>query len=284
MVISQANRPLLHPQTSDVLMSSGLAIPQIGLGLWQVKDQTQFNAAFTSAIAAGYRHFDTAQIYHNEQMLGAAWTASSLQRKDLFITTKISVTQFAPFATRPSFHRSLDKLQTDYVDLLLLHFPVPILRRSAWNALQTIYHEGGARSIGVSNYTIKHLEALKKYGSVVPVVNQVELHVFLQQPELIDYCSANNIIVEAYSPLAHGRRMDNAVVAGIAIKHEKTVAQVMLRWCIEQGCVVIPKSVNPNRIKENIDLFDFSLDAEDISNLTALNENLRTCWDPTRIP
>ena len=281
MAVLQAAKAI---KTPSIELNSGVTIPQIGLGLWQVKDQAQFTAGFTAALIAGYRHFDTAQIYHNEQMLGAAWKASGVSRTDVFITTKISVTQFAPFTVRPSFKHSLEKLQTDYVDLLLLHFPVPVLRRSAWKTLEKIYHEGGARSIGVSNYTIKHLEALKKYASITPAVNQVELHVFLQQPELIAYCQANNIAVEAYSPLAHGRRMDNEIIASVAKKHGKSFAQIMLRWCIEQGCIVIPKSVNPNRIIENIAILDFKLDAEDAARLAALNENLRTCWDPTRIP
>ncbi len=259
-------------------------IPQIGLGLWQVKDEAEFKAAFTSAIAAGYRHFDTAQIYGNEPMLGRAWKSSNLKREDLFITTKISVENFGSKRTIKSFDKSLENLQTEYVDLLLLHFPVSLLRKSSWLALEQIQKLGKARSIGVSNYTIRHLEELKKYANIIPAVNQVELHVFLQQPELIDYCRDNGIVVEAYSPLAHAKDMDEAIISDIANKHGKTYAQIMLRWCIERGLVVLPKSVTPSRINENIDIFDFALDDDDMQKLTSLDRDMRTCWNPTLVP
>lgn len=183
-----------------------------------------------------------------------------------------------------AFQSSLKKLQTDYVDLLLLHFPVPILRKKTWRALEEIHTAGGAKSIGVSNYTIRHLEEMKGYAQVMPAVNQVELHVFLQQPELIQYCQKNNIIVEAYSPLAHAKAMSNEAIATVAAKHKKTYAQIMLRWCVEQSLVVLPKSVNPSRIQENFKIFDFTLDGDDMQVLTKQNQNLRTCWSPVHVP
>jgi diketogulonate reductase-like aldo/keto reductase len=259
-------------------------IPQIGLGLWQVKDQAQFDDAFTAALKAGYRHFDSAQEYHNEQMLGLAWKASGLKREELFITTKISVKNFRPSKVHSSFEESLTKLQTSYVDLLLLHFPVTILRKNAWKALEEIQTKGGAHSIGVSNYTIRHLEEMQHYAKVKPVVNQVELHIFLQQPELVTYCKENNILVEAYSPLAHAKAMDNPVVRSIAEKHKKTYAQIMLRWLLQQDVVVLPKSVTPSRIKENIDIFDFRLDSNDLRELAEQDQDLRTCWSPVHVP
>ena len=215
-------------KVKDLKMNDGNAIPQIGLGLWQVRDQAEFNTAFNSAVEYGYRHFDTAQAYNNEVYLGEAWRKADLKRNDLFITTKIKVQNFGQRHLRKSFDQSLVDLQMDYVDLLLLHFPVTILRKKAWLALEQIRKDGLAKSIGVSNYTIRHLEDIKNYSGIVPAINQVELHVFLQQPELIKYCQDNKIIIEAYSPLAHGRDMDNQVITDIAQKHSKSYAQIML--------------------------------------------------------
>lgn len=267
-----------------VKLNDSFSVPQIGLGLWQVKDVDEFNTAFNSAILAGYRHFDSAQIYRNEHMLGDAWQKSGIARDELFITTKISVENFGAKHTVTSFNTSLEKLKTNYVDLLLLHFPVTIVRKKSWLALEKLQAEGKVRSIGVSNYTVRHLKEMKEYANVVPAVNQVELHVFLQQPELIEYCQAKGIIIEAYSPLAHAKDMNNQTIKDIASKHNKTYAQIMLRWCIEHNLVVLPKSVTPSRIDENINIFDFTLDHDDLKKLTQLNKNLRTCWDPTLVP
>jgi diketogulonate reductase-like aldo/keto reductase len=256
-------------------------IPQIGLGLWQVQDKAAFQAAFQAAIAAGYRHFDSAQAYGNEQYLGGAIKHSAVARNKLFITTKIAAQHFGYNRTHRTFSQSLAKLQTDYVDLLLLHFPVPFLRQKSWRALEEIQQAGGAKHIGVSNYTIRHLEAMKRYAAVMPAVNQVEQHVFLQEPALTDYCRDNNIVVEAYSPLAHAQDMDDGTIRALATKYGKSYAQIMLRWCIQHDFVVLPKSVTPSRIQENIGIFDFTLDAEDLQRLAARNRNLRTCG-PTR--
>lgn len=259
-------------------------IPQIGLGLWQVKDETEFSTAFKSAIKTGYTHFDTAQIYGNEGMLGKAIKASKVDREKLFITTKIHIANFAPNKVHESFEQSLKALQTDYVDLLLLHFPVTLRRKKAWLALEDLKTSGLVKSIGVSNYTIRHLEEMESYANEMPVVNQVELHVFLQQPELIKYCKSNKIQIEAYSPLAHANLMDNEVVKTVAEKHGKSYAQIMLRFLIEQDLVVIPKSVNPKRIEENFNVFDFSLDASDMKKLRSEDKNKRTCWSPVHVP
>lgn len=265
-------------------MNDGNEIPQVGLGLWQVTDDTRFRQAFEAAWRAGYRHFDSAQFYQNEGLLGDAWKQMGLSREELFITTKIKLSNFGAKRTAKSIDRSLQDLQTDYIDLLLLHFPVTRLRKSSWRALEEAKYSGKAKSIGVSNYTIKHLEEMKSYASVMPAVNQVEMHVFLQQPELQEYCWEEGIVLEAYSPLAHGKAMDDPVVADIAVKHKKSYAQIMLRWCVQKGLVVLPKSVTPERIKENIELFNFELDNEDMQKLATLNRDLRTCWDPTLVP
>jgi methylglyoxal/glyoxal reductase len=264
--------------------SDGHAIPQVGLGLWHNKDHSEFEAAFDAALKAGYRHFDSAQAYDNEQFLGEAWQRSGLKREELFLTTKIAVQHFGHQRAKRSFEASLKKLQTEHVDLLLLHFPVTLLRKRSWQALEEIQAAGGAKSIGVSNYMIRHLEEMKDYAKVMPVVNQVELHVFLQQPELVKYCHDNNIVVEAYSPLAHGTPMDNEAVTAIAKKHNKTYAQIMLRWLIEQDLVILPKSVTPSRIEQNIDIFDFQLDKEDLILLAKQDRDLRTCWSPVHVP
>jgi diketogulonate reductase-like aldo/keto reductase len=268
----------------NVTLTDGSSVPQIALGLWQVTNEEQFRTAFDAGITNGYRHFDSAQEYKNEAMLGRAWKASGKKRKALFITTKIAVTNFGYNKTKSSFATSLEKLQTEYVDLLLLHFPVTFLREKSWKALEEIQAAGGAKNIGVSNYTIRHLEQMQKYASVTPAVNQVELHVFLQQPELLQYCHDHNIVVEAYSPLAHAKSMDDPVINKMAAKYGKTYAQIMLRWCIDQGLVVLPKSVTPSRIQENINIFDFKLDAEDMAQLTGSDKNMRTCWSPVHVP
>jgi diketogulonate reductase-like aldo/keto reductase len=267
-----------------VELANGVQIPQFGLGTWKVTDQAEYETMFKAAVEAGYRHFDTAQIYGNEQMLGAAWQTAGLKREDIFITTKIFIQNFGPKKVKSTFADSLNKLSTDYTDLVLLHFPVTILRKKAWKALEELYESGQTKAIGVSNYTVKHLEEMKSYATVMPHVNQVELHVFLQQPELLKYCRENGIVVEAYSPLAHAKANDDPVITEIAQKHGKTYAQIMIRWCIEQGLVVIPKSVTPSRIQENAEVFDFNLTPEDLQAITDCDRDLRTCWSPVHVP
>jgi diketogulonate reductase-like aldo/keto reductase len=268
----------------NLKLSNGNTIPQIGLGLWQVTDEEQFVAAFKAAVKTGYRHFDSAQAYHNEDMLGRAWAASKLKREDIFITTKINISHFKPKKLRETFEQSLKDLQTDYVDLLLLHFPVTILRKNAWLALEDLQTSGLAKNIGVSNFTIRHLEELKGYANQMPVINQVEMHVFLQQPELVKYCQDNNIQIEAYSPLARAHIMDNETVTRLADKYKKSYAQVLLRFLVERGLIVLPKSVTPKRIEENFNIFDFSLDAKDMKDLAKEDLDKRFCWSPVHIP
>jgi diketogulonate reductase-like aldo/keto reductase len=267
-----------------VTLANNNTVPQIGLGLWQIKDQMQFQQAFEAAWSVGYRHFDTAQAYGNEQYLGEAWSATGATRDDVFITTKIWIKHFGVKHLKSSFDDSLASLQTDYVDLLLLHFPVTLRRKKAWLALERLHAEGKARTIGVSNYTIRHLEEMKKYASIMPVVNQVELHVFLQQPELVQYCKDHGIMIEAYSPLAHAKDMHNQTVSLLAQKYEKTYAQIMLRWLVQEGHVVLPKSGRPQRIRENYAIFDFEISTEDMELLRTQDRGLRTCWNPTHIP
>lgn len=265
-------------------LASNVSIPRVGLGTWQIKDENQCLETIKTALKYGYRHFDTAQLYGNEQYIGQALKDSGIDRSELFITTKIWLSNFLSSRLTASFNKSLDKLQTDYVDLLLLHFPVPKLRHSAWRKMEEIHDSGKAKTIGVSNYTIKHLERLLKDCRIRPAVNQVELHVFLQQPNLLKYCQSEGIVVEAYSPLAHSYGLNNPLLAKLAKKHSKSPAQIMLRWCIEVGTIPLPKSSTAARIAENIDIFDFKLDKADLDELVSLDSNHRTSWDPTRTP
>ncbi len=267
----------------DIKLSSNTTIPQLGFGTWMIKEEAECKNAIKAAIDAGYRHFDTAQIYENEQFVGQALAESGVSRKELFITTKIWNDNMYWDDIGLSFEESLRKLQTDYVDLLLLHFPVTELRRPAWHRMQDIYKSGKAKAIGVSNYTVEHLKELLKECQIKPAVNQVELHVFLQQPELVKYCEKNGIALEAYSPLAHGYDMKNETIASVAKKHGKSVAQIMIRWCLEKGFITIPKSTHVDRIQENIDVLGFELDKEDMDQIAKLDRDLRTCWDPTHI-
>lgn len=269
----------------EIKLNNGSKIPQVGLGTWQMRDQKECELAVATALELGYRHIDTAQVYKNEQFVGSAVAKSGLKRQEVFITTKIwNENQWAS-KLLPSLDESLHKLQTDYVDLLLLHWPVTGLRYGAWRKMEEALAQGQAKAIGVSNYTIRHLKGLLKRGSVKPVLNQVELHVFLQQPELLEFCKQHDIIVEAYSPLAHGTRLDDPVLNKLAQKYPtKTVPQIMLRWCLQNGLVPIPKSTHKERLEQNIALFDFELDAADMAAIKKLDRGLRTCGDPTFMP
>jgi diketogulonate reductase-like aldo/keto reductase len=263
----------------EIELIDGNSIPSIGLGLWKVKDKQQFRVMFEAAYQAGYRHFDDAEAYANEQLLGLGWKNLGLKRESLFITTKSLALHFNYKSTIDSFEESLKKLQTDHVDLLLVHFPGPTwLRRDKWRAIEDIKKAGKARSIGVSNYYVKHLNQLESYANEMPVVNQIEMHVFRQQLEIRQYCQKNNIQIEAYSPIAHAQIMDNPVIKQLADKYQKTYSQIMLRWCIDQQAIPLPKSVTPSRIQENIDIFDFKLDDKDLERLKALDINHKSLW------
>lgn len=268
-------------------LNNGVEIPQIGLGLWQNKNERECHDAVISAIASGYRHFDSAQIYDNEHFLGSAlsnaYSSHEVSREDIFITTKLwNDNQFFDDVI-PSFEDSLEKLQTDYVDMFLIHFPVTETRRPAWRRMEEIYTSGKAKSIGVSNYTIKHLQELLDECDIKPVVNQVEIHVYLQQQELRDFCAEHDIAVEAYSPLAHGHGLDNPTLSKIGDRYGKSSAQIMIKWCAQNNMIVLPKSISHQRITDNINIYDFELDEQDLQDIASLESDLRTCWDPTNV-
>jgi diketogulonate reductase-like aldo/keto reductase len=270
--------------SSRLPLSNGVEIPALGLGVYRSRPGDETRAAVEAALELGYRHVDTARVYGNEADVGAALAASGIPRDAVFLTTKLWNDDHGYDATLRACDASLRRLGVERVDLYLVHWPVPGLRRETWRAMERLLADGKARAIGVSNYTVRHLDELLARAKVPPAVNQVELSPFLQQRELVAYCRAHEIQVEAYGPLVRAHRMDDPVVSRIARRHGRTPAQVLVRWCLEQEIVAIPKSVREERIRENADVFGFALDAEDLAALGALDEGYRTSWDPTDAP
>jgi len=262
---------------SRLTMNDGNSIPALGLGVWQTPSGSVCESAVLAALEAGYRHIDTAAIYGNEDSVGSAIRKSGIPREQIFVTTKLWNEHHGDPVR--AFNGSLRHLGLDYLDLYLIHFPVRE-RNESWKVMEQIAKDGAARSIGVSNFTIRHLDQLLSRSSKVPVVNQVEMHPFLYQKELIEYCRAKNILVEAYSPLTHGQRLKDRRLGVIAQTYSKSPAQILIRWGLQHGMVSLPKSVHRERIIENAQL-DFEISPSDMLQLDALNENLRTCWDPT---
>ena len=261
-------------------LNDGHTIPQIGLGVWLIR-AAACGAAALAALETGYRHIDTASMYGNEESVGAAIRKSGIPREEVFVTTKLWNTDHGN--PERALDSSLRRLGFDYVDLYLIHYPVPERRRS-WRVLEALRAKGKARSIGVSNFTIRHLTELLAESDTVPAVNQVELHPYLYQRELLSFCGAKGIIVEAYSPLTHGERLEDPRLVAVAKRYRKSPAQILIRWALEHGLVVIPKSAKAHRIAENADVFDFEITPDDMRILDGFNEGLRTCWDPTHAP
>jgi diketogulonate reductase-like aldo/keto reductase len=266
-------------------LNNGTKIPQIGFGTWKIWLNNQAQKAVADALAVGYRLIDTARIYGNEKGVGRAIRSSSVDRKDIFVTTKLWNSDQGYDSAFRAFDASLERLGLDYVDLYLIHWPSSGKRQDSWRALEEIYKGGRAKAIGVSNYTVEHLEELLTTSTVVPAVNQVELHPFLykDQAPLLDFCHRHKIIVEAYSPLSQAQRLDNPLITSIANRLGKTNAQVMLRWAIQHGTVPLPKTTHHDRKVENLDIFDFKLNDKDMLQIDKLSDHDRTAWDPTRI-
>lgn len=267
---------------STVPSNQSVSIPILGLGVWKSRPKECFEAV-KFALESGYRHIDTAAIYGNEADVGAAIRESGVNRSDIFLVTKLWNADQGYEEAQKAIDVSLQKLGTDYVDMYLIHFPVSGKRNESWKALEKIKQEGKTKSIGVSNFMVPHLEELLKETDIVPALNQVEFHPFLQDTELKNYCNAKGILLEAYSPLAHGQKLEDERVTKLAKKYNKSNAQILIRWSLQAGNVVIPKSKNPIRIKENADVFDFQLSPEDMNEISNWNENFRTCWDPTTV-
>jgi diketogulonate reductase-like aldo/keto reductase len=263
-----------------VPLPGGGSIPQVGLGVWQTPRGEVTRQAVETALRLGYRHVDTARIYGNERDVGAAVRASGLPRAQVFVTTKLWNDDQGYDRALRAFDASLERLGLDYVDLYLLHWPVPGKRLDSWRALERLHEEKRARAIGVSNFLTRHLDELLAHARVAPAVDQIEVHPFLQQRDTRAACARHGIVVEAYSPLTHGLRLDHPVVTAAAARIGRTPAQVLLRWAIQHGMVVLPKSAREARIRENAAIYDFSLDAEAMRALDACDEGLATGWDP----
>ncbi|MFA7191927.1 MAG: aldo/keto reductase [Candidatus Paceibacterota bacterium] len=285
---------------NNIKLHNGLDIPNIGFGVFRVKEGEEVESAVISAIHTGYRHIDTAMIYQNEEGVGMAIKNCGIPREQLFITTKLWNLDQGYESTLKAIEVSLEKLGLDYVDLYLVHWPTASVepneagtsymslnkRKETWRGMEDIYKSGKAKAIGVSNYTIGHLEEMKTYATVLPMVNQIEFHPFLYQKDLLDYCNQNKIVVEAHSPLApsvdpKSVGHENPNIEEIAKKHGKTKTQILIRWAIEHGVIPLPKSVHIERIKENLNVFDFSLDVEDMNLLDSMNINLHVRRDPS---
>jgi len=271
-----------------VRTNQGTDMPCFGLGVFQSPSGDATRQAVAWALEAGYRMIDTAAMYGNEADVGAAVRASGIPREEIFVTTKLWHTDHGYEPALAAAHRSYERLGLGPIDLYLIHWPradPPQNRRESWRALERLRRDGVCRSIGVSNYAVRHLEEMTQYADVPPAVDQVEFHPFVYDPEFLAYCRTAAIQVEAYSPMTRGRRMDDPTVRAIAQAHGRTPAQVFLRWGIEHGLVEIPKSVRRERIVENAQVFDFSLSREEVAQLDGLRDGRRvTAWDPAEIP
>jgi 2,5-diketo-D-gluconate reductase A len=268
-----------------VTLNNGVVMPQLGFGVWQVPDD-EAERAVTEALRVGYRSIDTARLYHNEEGVGRAVRDSGVPREDLFITTKLWNTDHEYDQALRAFDASLARLDLEYVDLYLIHWPVPKQDKyvDAWRALEKIYADGRAKAVGVSNFTVDNLTKVIDTGSVVPAVNQIELHPRLIQAELRAFDAEHGIATEAWSPLGSGQGLlDDPTLAKIAETHGRTPAQVVVRWHLQLGNVVIPKSVTPSRIAENFAVFDFALTDDEVAAISALDVDGRIGPDPTRM-
>ncbi len=274
------------PDSSTVpqlTLNDGHTIPQLGFGVFQIKPEETVEAT-ARALAVGYRHIDTAEMYGNEREVGEAVARSGIDRSDIFVTSKLNNGFHRPDDARSAFDRTLEALGFEYLDLFLIHWPLPTLYDgdfvSTWQTMIEFQREGRARSIGVSNFQPHHLDRLADETEVVPSVNQIEIHPYLTQDELRRYDTDHGIATEAWSPIAQGLVLDDPVIGAVAEAAGKTAAQVVLRWHIQRGDIVFPKSVSPSRMRENFELFDFELGEDAMAAVTGLNRNERTGPDP----
>ena len=267
----------------DITLNNGQTIPQFGFGVFQIEPKDTM-VAVTTALDAGYRHIDTAEMYGNEVEVGEAIARSDLDRGEVFVTSKLSNDAHEPDEARQAFEGTLKALGTDYVDLFLIHWPLPTRYGGdfvqTWRTLEEFYREGRARSIGVSNFQPHHLDRLRDETDVVPAVNQVEIHPYLTQDPLRKYDADHGIATEAWSPIAQGLVLHDPVIASVATAVGRTPAQVVLRWHIQRGDIVFPKSVTASRVRENFAIFDFELGDEAMAAISGLNRDERTGPDP----
>ena len=265
-------------------MNDGRKIPWFGLGVYLLESGTEAQQAIHHAFEAGYRHIDTARLYGNERDVGIAVRNSGIPREEIFVTTKLWNSDHGYQRTLAACEESLQALDIGYIDLYLIHWPVEQIRTESWEALVKLQEEGKCRSIGVSNYTIHHLQELLRKSPIVPAVNQVEFSPFLYQSELLEFCREHGILLEAYSSLTRGQKFPHPTITTMAQKHQKTPAQILIRWALQHEVIVIPKSARRERIQENADVFDFNISSTGMAQLDALDENFRISWDPTNAP
>lgn len=268
------------PSQPTLELKNGVTIPQLGLGVFQAARGAETYGAVREALRQGYRHIDTAAIYRNEEDVGRAIRDSGIARDEIFVTSKLWNADQGYDSALAAHAASRQRLGLERLDLYLLHWPVPGRRLDAWRALEALYAAGEVRAIGVSNFMVRHLDELLAHCSVVPQVNQIELSPFLQQAEVCARCVSAGIRIEAYSPLTKGRRLTHPCVLAIAQRVGRSAAQVLIRWSLQRGFVVLPKSVHAERIAANLAVFEFVLDAQAMAELDALEEGLVTGWDP----
>jgi len=266
--------------SDSTILNNGVGMPGLGLGVWQSTDGPEVENAVLWALEAGYRSIDTAAIYGNEGGVGNALKASGLPRDEIFLTTKVWNSDQGYQSTLVALDLSLKKLKTDYVDLYLVHWPVKGQYLETWKALEDIYEKGLAKAIGVSNFMVHHLKDLIQNCQITPMVNQVEFHPYLIQPNLLGFCRRLNIQMEAWGPLMKGNFTEVKELRLLAEKYNKSPAQILLRWDLQHGVVTIPKSTKQSRIQSNANIFDFELDAEDMAMLNALDKGYRFGPDP----
>ncbi|MFF2288562.1 aldo/keto reductase [Peribacillus butanolivorans] len=266
-----------------ITLHNGVKMPQLGFGVFKVKNGSETVESVKKAIEVGYRSIDTAAVYENEEGVGQAIRESGISREELFITSKVWNTDQGYETTLQAFDDSLKRLGLEYLDLYLIHWPGKDKYLETWKALEKLYNEGKVKSIGVSNFHVHHLEKLLANSEIKPVVNQIELHPLLTQVEIRDYCEKHDIKVEAWSPLGRGSLIEEPTINHIAKKHGKSSAQVLIRWHLQHEIVVIPKSITPSRIEENAQVFDFSLSLNEMNQIDALNKNERFGSNPDEI-
>lgn len=264
---------MINDISARVRLNNGVEMPWLGLGVLRLKEGGEVERAVQTALETGYRLIDNAAIYHNEKGVGRAIRASGVPREELFISSKIANDQQGYHGTYKAFQRSLDWLQTDYLDLYLIHWPKEDLSLETWKAMEELYEKGKIRSIGVSNFWLHHLEYFLPKINIKPAVNQLEFHPEMTQPELLAYCKSQNIQVEAWSPIMQGKVLRIPAIQRIAKKYRKTPVQVVLRWDLQKGVVTIPRSGKPKEIIENAQIFDFELSDEDVAQIDSLNRN-----------
>ena len=265
---------------NTVFLNTNREMPLLGLGVYKATGENEAENAIISAVESGYRLIDTASVYKNEENVGRGIASCGIPRNELFITTKVWNTAQRLGDIQGAFERSLDRLKLDYVDLYLINWPVPGCYLSTWKVLEEIQKSGRALSIGVSNFEIRHLEELEANSGIIPAVNQIECHPLCYPKELIDYCQNKGIQVQAYAPLARGAYLDNDVMCVLGTKYAHTPAQIGLRWATQKGISVIPKSVHPDRIRSNGNIFDFTIEQEDMDLIDTLNENFHSSHVP----